>query len=191
LTFKFPPGGGRAGDNVKQPFEILYKDNHKAAIVSPADVRSKVNGPSPVVVQTRGAANKYATYFTTDTPGEYTVTAMVRNFSQNHTFSVSGATDPTKCYVQGNNRVKAGSSYTCKVIVVDVLGNPLTTSLDDKLEVSVIGPENSFGKFVSTAHDDGKFTVSVEVLRPKSEYELQLKLNGCEIGASPWKFSTE
>eukprot|EP01123_Difflugia_compressa_P002845 TRINITY_DN13688_c0_g1_i1.p1 TRINITY_DN13688_c0_g1~~TRINITY_DN13688_c0_g1_i1.p1 ORF type:complete len:202 (-),score=42.17 TRINITY_DN13688_c0_g1_i1:77-682(-) len=190
LSFKFPPGGGRAGDNVKQPFEILFKGTQKPAIVSPADVRAKVHGASEVVVQTRGAANKYAVYFNTDVPGKYTVTVFVRDYSASYDFFVSAATDPSKCYVRGSTQIKVGK-YTCTVVLVDALGNEFSTSLDDTLEASIVGVEKSFGNLTIVANDNGTFTVTLDLFNPKSEYEIIFKTGGADIGKGPWKIRTD
>jgi len=189
---KFPPGGGRTGiENSKQPFEILYQEDRKPAIVSPADVSAVLKGPARVTSQTRGAANKYAIFCKTDTAGRYTVTVTVRGrFTASHEFTIAGPTDPSKCRVAGNKKVNVGSKYTCKVQLVDNEGNDITCGLDDKLEVGIMGPQGTFENLQSKNNDDGTFSVSLDIKAPNCDFELSLRVNGDEIGASPWKFQS-
>lgn len=52
-------------------------------------------GPDRVVVQTRGAANKYSLHLTAQKAGEYTATVSVREkFTQTFRFRISGGASP-------------------------------------------------------------------------------------------------
>lgn len=95
LKLKFSPAGGRVGAQVKVAFSVFDAQTDQPAIVSPADVKATLEGPERLVVQTRGAANKYGVHLTAQTAGEYTVTATVRDkFTQKCTFRISAGARP-------------------------------------------------------------------------------------------------
>eukprot|EP01125_Pyxidicula_operculata_P015196 TRINITY_DN5140_c0_g1_i1.p1 TRINITY_DN5140_c0_g1~~TRINITY_DN5140_c0_g1_i1.p1 ORF type:complete len:178 (-),score=35.87 TRINITY_DN5140_c0_g1_i1:44-577(-) len=170
----------------KLPFEIYFEDN-KPAIVSPADVKAIIEGPSKVVSQTRGAANKFAVHARVNTPGVYTAHVTVRDkFKASGTMLVAAATDPSKCYVKGQNTCRVGTTYQCNVILVDQSGNTLTVPLEDKLEISIAGVEGTFGNLTSQACADATFLVNLEV-KGESDFEFYFKVNGVDIGSNPWK----
>lgn len=80
---------------------------------------------------------------------------------------------------------------TTKVLVFtlsdDKKGNELTCGLDDTLDVGILGAAGTFENLRSKNNDDGTFTVSLDIKAPQCDYELTLKVNGVEIGPSPWK----
>eukprot|EP01124_Arcella_intermedia_P028732 TRINITY_DN5910_c0_g1_i1.p1 TRINITY_DN5910_c0_g1~~TRINITY_DN5910_c0_g1_i1.p1 ORF type:complete len:207 (+),score=31.73 TRINITY_DN5910_c0_g1_i1:25-645(+) len=192
FTLKYPPGGGRAGmDNAKQPFEIFNKKTGKPAIVSPADVRCTLTGPEATVVQTRGAANKFALYFKTNTAGLYTADIRIRNTSFTRTVYVHSETDPDRSYIEGERSTPPGRHYSVRVFLVDTLGQTLQSLLDDSLSVSLAGPEGTFENLSTTPQPDGTFIIGVDLLGISCNYELNIQLaTGEYITGQPWKFST-